>query len=229
MPKRRAPVTPALSAPDLTGPVSFLAWPLAQAGHAARPGHRPMEHVHIEVDLLPVMERTTRIPGLRAIEEALREAEVIESGDLLTLTAGALEAFASTGWRRVDHWEVRPGGWLPLRHAPRGPQIEPVRQFLDALRMSEWKAVADARELAARLADPHGNRLEVVVRRAHRERQHALSIDLHGSILRDAVHDLTAALHRRLPVLRAEVTSYRPASLPGRGGARASAADRGRR
>ncbi len=218
MTRRQAPATPPLSAPDLTGPVSFLTWPLVGAGRGTRPSHRSMEHVHVEVDLVPGTERTTRIPGLRAIEEALREAEVIEEGDLLTLVAGVLEACSAAGWRRVEHWEVRPGGWLPLRHVPGGPQVEPVRQFLDALRMSEWKAMAGARELAARVADPHGNRLEFAVRRTHRERQHALSIDLYGTILRDSVHDLTAQLHRHLPVLHAEVTSFRPSAPTGRGG-----------
>lgn len=209
MARRKAPAPLRLSAPDLTGPVSLLDWPLTRPSGRTRRRPRAMEHVHLEVDLLPGMERTSRIPGLHQLEEALREAEVTEEGDLLWLVGGALEAFASVGFRRVDHWEVRPGGWLPLRRVPIGPQVEPVRQFLDALRLDDWKSMAGARELAARLSSPRGDRLELVARRVHRERQHSLTLDLHGVFGREDVHGLVAALHRRLPVLRSQVTAFR--------------------
>jgi hypothetical protein len=157
------------------------------------------------------MERTTSIPLLSQLEEALRESEVTERGDLLRLTASLLKACSAAGFRRVDHWEIRPGGWLPLRPLPRGPQVEPVAQFVASLGLDQWKAFANAREFACRLSGTHGNRVALVLRRVHRERTHTISVDLAGFFAGELVERLVDALHRQLPVLRAKVTAFLPA------------------
>ncbi|MGI0151976.1 MAG: hypothetical protein ACREC5_08585, partial [Thermoplasmata archaeon] len=81
------PALPAsgLSAPDLTGPVSILNWPVAGPRANRRHRSRPCTHVHLEVDLRP--ERIDATGGaVRRIEKALREREVVEGEDLLRLT-----------------------------------------------------------------------------------------------------------------------------------------------
>lgn len=161
------------------------------------------------MDLLPATERTSSLFGLHQLEELLREAEIVEEGSLLALAAGALAGFAAAGFARVDHWEVRPGGWLPLHRVPRGPQVEPVRQFLDALRTTEWQPMSSARELAGRLSNAAGDRLEFVVRRLHRERQHTLSVVLQGRVRAADVESIAAAVKDRLPLLRARVPYFR--------------------
>lgn len=210
MRRRKAPRRPALSAPDLVGPVSILNWPLTQGGGSPRHRRRLLEHAHLEVDLVPAIERSVSVPILHQIEIALREAQIVEEGDLLSISAGALHAFSSVGFRRVDHWEVRPGGWLPLRGGPKGPQVRPVAQFLAAMQFDQWNRVRGARELAIRLSGPRGLRAELIVRRIHRERHHTLSIDVTGLFRAPELESLSAALRRHLPVLRSVVTAFRP-------------------
>jgi hypothetical protein len=213
MTRRPKRTEPALSAPDLIGPVSILDWPLLQGGEVRRHARRILEHAHLEVDLVPAMERNVGVPILRQIELALREAQVVEEGDLLSLTAGALHAFSAAGYRRVDHWEVRPGGWLPLRGGPRGPQVRPVNQFLAAMQFDQWTLVRGARELAIRLSSPRGLRAELIVRRVHRERHHTLSIDVTGLFRKSHLEELSASLRRHLRVVRCVVTAFRFASV----------------
>lgn len=215
MARRPGSGPPALSAPGLIGPASIVNW--GTSGPSRRRARRPKElaRVALEVDLVPGTERLSRIPLLDRIEEALREAEVVEQGDLLYLAGGTLHAFASAGYRRIDHWELRPGGWLPLRNAPTGPQVEPIAQFLAALGEDQWKAFAGARGLAVRLSSPRGLRASFELRRVRRERGHTLSIEVSGRIPSEHVDALVAALHRRLPVLRAEVTRAEPAPRKG--------------
>ncbi|MGI0131917.1 MAG: hypothetical protein ACREDK_02290 [Thermoplasmata archaeon] len=207
MARRVAPPRPAVSAPDLIGPVSILNWPVAASAprHHAKLG--PLRHVHLEVDLTPGSERTSNLPVLREIEDALREAEVQELGSLISLTGGALHGFAAAGYRQVDHWEIRPGGWLPLHHLPKGPQAVGVGLLLEAMKLRNWDKVEKAREFAGRLSGPGGRRLEFILRRVHRERRHSLSIDLFEPGTVEHVREVVAALSRHLPVLHSSVTS----------------------
>ena len=65
-----------------------------------------------------------------------------------------------------------------------------------------------ARSFSASLSGPSGNRADVVVRRVHRERRHALSIDLWGLWDRSSVKDLERAVSERLPVTRTAMTKF---------------------
>ncbi len=202
------PSRPGLSAPDLTGPTSFLDWPMtvASGGRARRP--RPFSHVHLEVDLEPETVREPGLPVFRQMEALLREREVVEVGDLLRLTAGLLHALSSRGFSRVDHWETVPGGWLPLPEPSHRGRTEPVGHFLRALQSDRWRRIAEAKEFALRLSGTGSVRVDAVVRRVHRERRHTISFDLWGRCTKTEVTELFDALRRRLPVLRATVVSF---------------------
>ena len=91
------------------------------------------------------------MPVLRQFERLLRERSVVEPADLLRLSAGALHACSTRGFRRVDHWEFVPGGWLPLPEPTHASLAEPVGHLLRALSSAEWhgSALALAGSLAA--------------------------------------------------------------------------------
>jgi len=203
-----SPWSPAASAPDLTGPVSFLSWPLQTPGAGRRRSPRPYSHVHLEVDLAPELVRAPGLPVFRQVEALLREREVIEVGDLLRLTGGVLHAFSEFGFRRVDHWEVDPGGWLPLPEPSHKRLEEPVGHFLRALASEDWKGLGARRSFSVRVSGLRNLRADFVARRLHRERRHALSIDLWGTVSAGQVKDLVGHLHRRLHVIGARVTDY---------------------
>ena len=98
------------------------------------------------------------------------------------MTAQVFRAVAAVGFRQVDHWEARPGGWLPLPEAAHTRLAEPVAHLVRALSDPAWASVGQARRFAARLSGPDRVRLDIVVRRVHRERVHAVSLDLGGRI-----------------------------------------------
>lgn len=202
------PLEPGLSAPDLTGPVSILNWPTTFAGSRPARKSRPFSHVRLEVDLRRESVRMPTFAVLDRLESLLKEREIVEGADLLRLAAQALHAFAGLGFRRVDHWEVEPGGWLPLPEASHAELIEPLGHLLRALENPGWKGLAARRAFSVRLSGAAGYRADLVVRRMHRERRHAVSIDLRGRITRSQVRDVAAALARRLPVLRVVVSEY---------------------
>jgi hypothetical protein len=199
------------SAPDLTGPTSIVLWPVAATPSHGRPRPRFFVHAHLEVDLMHEVLREPGLPVFRQLEALIREREVVEVGDLLRLSAETLHALASQGFSRVDHWETRPGGWLPLPEPSHPQLIEPLGHMLRALQHDRWKRLGEARSFAVRLSGAGPNRADLVVRRVHRERLHSISLDLHGKWTTTAVRDLVGALRRRLPVLRSEVTSVTPA------------------
>jgi len=142
------------------------------------------------------------------MEALIREREVVEIGDLLRLAAGALHALASQGFSRVDHWEVQPGGWLPLPEPSHPRIIEPVGHMQRALRDDRWQHLGSARSFAVRLSGTIPFRADVVVRRIHRERVHSVSLDLWGKVTATNVRDVVSALRGRLPVLRSQVTAF---------------------
>jgi hypothetical protein len=203
---------PGVSAPDLTGPVSILDWPVATAG--SRRGHRPrpMSHVVLEVDLRHERFDAPTIPVLQQFERLFHERSVVEEADLLRLTAGALHAFSSCGYNRVDHWEMTPGGWLPLPEATHRTLAEPVGHLLRALTSDAWQPYARAREFAVRLSGPPRSRADLVVRRVHRERGHSISIELHGIVVERDLTGLVRALRERVPVLRSRVATFQYAT-----------------
>ncbi len=206
------------SAPDLTGPTSIVDWPIAYAGPSRRRRAPPFGLVRLEVDLRHERLEEPNVPVLRQFERFLREREVVGPADLLRLSAAALHAFSARGFSRVDHWELQPGGWLPLPEPTHASLGEPVGHLLRALASPEWSRFADAREFSVRLSGHAKARADLSVRRVHRERGHSLTVDLRGTISVSELEALVRALRERLPVLRSAVTAfeYRRAGPRGR-------------
>jgi len=202
------PRTNPISAPELTGPTSILDWPVAAASPGRRRRVRPFGHVRLEIDLRHERLKEPAVPVLRQFERLLRERSVVEQGDLLRLSAGALHAFSVRGFSRVDHWEVDPGGWLPLPEPTHASLAEPVGHLVRALQSAQWRRLAEAREFSVRLSGHPKIRADLVVRRVHRERGHSVSIDLRGWIVKGELEGLVRALRERLPVLRSMVAEF---------------------
>jgi hypothetical protein len=196
------------SAPDLIGPTSLLTWPLATAGRGSKRRPVPFEHVRLEVDLRHEELRTVGIPVLEQLEGLLRERSVVEQGDLLRLSAAALHACATRGFSRVDHWQIDPGGWLPLPEPTHRTLAEPVGHLLRALESDAWQRLALAREFSVRLSGAAKFHADLVVRRVHRERGHSLTVELRGTITKRELEALVRALRARLPVLRTRVDAF---------------------
>ena len=201
------PPPPPVSAPDLTGPVSILNWPVAGAGH--RSARRLVyAHVRLEIDLVPERVRDPGLPVFDRLEALLKEREVVEVGDLLRLTGRVLHAFGAVGFARVDHWEVDPGGWLALPEATHARLEEPIGHLLRALEDDHWKGLAARRGFSVRLSGRPPYRADVEVRWRHRERRHALSVDLRGTITPPDVRSIVGAVRDRVPLLRAQVVAH---------------------
>ncbi|MCI4342862.1 MAG: hypothetical protein L3J92_01920 [Thermoplasmata archaeon] len=163
--------------------------------------------VGLELDVEHERYRPEPVALLAPLTSLLHEREVEDAEDLLTMTAQVFRAVAAVGFRQVDHWEARPGGWLPLPEAAHTRLAEPVAHLVRALSDPAWASVGQARRFAARLSGPDRVRLDIVVRRVHRERVHAVSLDLGGRITRGSVEDLVARIHQQLPLLRATVAA----------------------
>jgi len=163
--------------------------------------------VRLEVDLVHEAFRRPGLPFVQRLESIFREREVVEVEGLLRLTAAVLHALSARGFSRVDHWEVRPGGWLPLPEPAHAQLTEPVGHLLNALQSPAWKRVASARAFALRLSGAGELRADVMVRRVHRERGHAITLELFGplsgreldAITRELREDLTVARIQRVP------------------------------
>jgi hypothetical protein len=204
-PRARAP-RPAAAPP--------VEWPNEVPGFARGRRTDRYRRVQLELDVEHERYRPEPVALLAPLTSLLHEREVEDAEDLLTMTAQVLRAFSAAGFRQVDHWEVRPGGWLPLPEAAHPRLAEPVAHLLRALSAASWAPVGGARQFAARLSGPERLRLDLVVRRVHRERVHAVSADLWGRITRGAVEDLVVQVHDQLPLVRAEVTAAEAAVDP---------------
>jgi hypothetical protein len=147
----------------------------------------------------------SRVPLLRPLEGLVGERPVVEAVDLVTLAGGTLHALANAGLDRVDHWEVEPGGWLPLPERPHAGDREPVAHLRRAVRSRAWERIASAHTFAVRLADRRNRRADVTVRRRHRERSHSISLGLYGGWTEAEVRNLLRSLRGDLPVLHARV------------------------
>jgi hypothetical protein len=199
-----------LSAPGLIGANSILNPPWSGPRSSRRARNRSFSHAHLEVDLTKVMPGPKEVPFWKRLEAALAERRIVENADLVWLTARTLHALAARQFRRVDHWEVAPGGWLPPpEFAPaRTDDVEPLGQLLAALESGRGPSLAKARSFSLRVSDLHRNRADVTVRRIHRQRRHALSVDLWGSWTKETIGELVGALAERLPVARTTMTKY---------------------
>jgi len=196
----------------------------ARRTHRKRPPRRASRHVppreplraelgttdrrpvtRLEIDLVREAFQRGGLPFLHGLESIFREREVYEVEGLLRLSAGVLHALAARGFSRVDHWEVQPGGWLPLPEPAHERLVEPVGHLLNALSSDAWKRIASARAFSMRLSGAGELRADVTVRRVHRERSHAISIELVGpitpreldSVERELRETLSIALVRR--------------------------------
>ncbi|MCI4365957.1 MAG: hypothetical protein L3K10_07895 [Thermoplasmata archaeon] len=187
-----------------------LEWPRTLARTGSAPGTIRYRQLQLELDVAHEGYRSEPFPILAPFASFFHEREVEGVDDLLQMTARALEAFSRSGFREVDHWEVRPGGWLPLPEPAHERLAEPVTHLLRAFLDASWAPVRTSRTFAARLTGPGGTRLDFTLRRVHRERTHALSVMAWGPITRGAANELVARVHERLPLVRAEVASALP-------------------
>ncbi|HKN06529.1 MAG TPA: hypothetical protein VJ021_02840 [Thermoplasmata archaeon] len=167
--------------------------------------------VRLEVDLVHEAFRRQGLPFVHRLESIFREREVVEVEGLLRLTAAILHALAARGFSRVDHWEVRPGGWLPLPEPAHEKLTEPVGHLLNALRSEAWKRVANARAFALRLSGSSDLRADVTVRRVHRERGHAITLELFGPLSERDLEGMVRELREDLAVARVQRVASRPA------------------
>lgn len=200
---------PALAAPGIGELLSTPRSSLSGPREFRRYRDRPLSHVHLEVDLAPKPKDPSGVPPLERLAGFLKERKIVEPGTMIMLAGAALHAVASRGFRRVDHWEVSPGGWLPPPQAGKDSKAgEPVGALLDALQSDAGSSIAAARSFSARLSAPSGDRVDVAVRRVHRERRHSLSVDLWGSWTKASVEDLEDAITERLPVMSSTITRF---------------------
>jgi hypothetical protein len=163
-----------------------------------------LKFVRLEVDLVHEAFRREGLPFLRRLESVFREREVVEVEGLLRLTAAVLHALSARGFSRVDHWEVRPGGWLPLPEPAHERLTEPVGHLLNALRSEAWKRVADAHAFALRLSGSGDVRADVKVRRVHREHGHAITLELFGPMSERDLAGIVRELRADLSVARVQ-------------------------
>jgi hypothetical protein len=200
---------PGLAAPGIGELLSTPKQSISGPRSNRRRRNRPYSHVHLEVDLASEPPNPVGVPPLERLAGFLNEKKIVERGTLILMAAATLHALAARRFRRVDHWEVSPGGWLPPPRPGEDPDAsEPVGDLLATLESGAWSSVDSARSFSARLSDLSGARVDVTVRRVHRERRHALMIDLWGSWTKGAVQDLEGSLSKRLPVIRSRMTKF---------------------
>jgi hypothetical protein len=200
---------PALAAP---GVGELLATPppsVSGPRSSRRRRNRSYSHVHLELDLAPDPPNPAGVPPLERLAGFLSEKKIVEQGTLILMAAATLHALAARRFRRVDHWEVSPGGWLPPPPAGKDPDAsEPVGDLLTTLESGAWSSVGSARSFWARLSDLSGARVDVTVRRVHRAHRPALSIDLWGLWTKEDVQELQGSISKRLPVVRSTMTKF---------------------
>jgi hypothetical protein len=161
--------------------------------------------VRIELDLPHELLRPSGLPVLRQLQALLREREIEEEGSVLLRTAELLDLLAEAGYGRVDHWEVVPGGWLPLPEAGHRGRIEPVGHLVRALKSRAWAPFAKADGFRVRLSSDADERADAHVLRLHRERQHSITVDLWGPPSGADVHRLVERMRKRFEPLKTRI------------------------
>ncbi len=171
---------------------------------AERPSPPPAADglLRLELDLPHELLKPSSVPLLRQVESWLREQEVEEQGSLLVRAGELLDELGAEGYDRVDHWEVDPGGWLPLPEAEHAGRIEPVGHLVKALRNPAWGVFARARAFSVRLSGDDGRRVDARVLRLHREREHSICLDLWGPTSTAELRRLAGRLRRRFTPLK---------------------------
>jgi hypothetical protein len=168
------------------------------------------KYARLEVDLVHEAFERSGLPFVHRLEAVFREREVVEVEGLLRLSAAVLHALAERDFSRVDHWEVFPGGWLPLPEPVHERLEEPVGHLLNALRSEAWKKVAGARSFRFRLSGAAELRADVTVRRVHREWGHAITLELFGPISERELRGYEVALNEALTVARIRRATLTP-------------------
>ncbi|HUJ78218.1 MAG TPA: hypothetical protein VLX64_04335 [Thermoplasmata archaeon] len=169
-------------------------------------GEATYSHLRVEIDLAHEVLAPNGLEFLGEIRAFLRDRNVEESESLLDLAAAMLHALKECGFSRVDHWEVEPGGWLPLPEAVHPGIEEPVGHLLKALASDRWQELATATAFSVRLSGTGDQRADAILRRRHREREHSLTLELRGHIPSYDAHRIVHTLRARLAVLRSQVT-----------------------
>lgn len=121
---------------------------------------------------------------------------------LLRLVARVLQALSQRGFSRVDHWEVHPGGWLPLPEPAHERLTEPVGHLLNALRSDAWKRISAARSFSVRLSGAGDVRADFTVRRVHRERAHAVTLEFIGPLAERELEGIERSLREEISIVR---------------------------
>lgn len=206
MPPSSLPKTPAASAPDLIGPTSILNQPVQGPRGPRRRRARPYRHVHFGISLEGTALKPSTSSIVRRLESWTREQELIEKGDLWGIVARCLHAFSAAGFQFVERWETEPGGPLELPGRHRGRRIEPVGHLLRAVQSPEWAGRAAADTFLVQLSGNQAARADLRVRRVHRQRHHAISVDLNGLVTHAELERLLGALRERLDVRTADIT-----------------------
>lgn len=201
---------PPLAAPGLSGSSSILSQPLTRpSGHRS---HRTRAYraILVEAEVSPHAPATEQETWRHEIEEWLGARKLRSSGELLRSVAGTLHAMASIGLKWVDHWEVTPGGWLPLPRSSRGPQVS-SRDLLDAFEGDQEESLRRARALKLRLSGPTGFRVDAEIHRARLRSGTFIRLGFAGHIPSDQLSHILDALRSRLPVSRTTVRHKVPA------------------
>lgn len=167
-------------------------------------------HVRVEIDLHHELPAASRLPFLEELGTILRERRIEDRDSLVELAGALLSALATRGFGHVDHWEIDPGGWLPLPDVALAGSGEPVDHLLRVLRGERCHELAGALGFLVRLSGTGDWRADAVLRRIHREREHTLSLDLWGRFDAHDTHQVITALKERLEVLRVQITETTP-------------------
>lgn len=177
------------------------------AERKSRPGLLPLAprkspSVRLELDLPHELLLPSPIPLLGTLTRFLREQEVEEEGSLLVRVGELLHELGEDGFSRVDHWQVEPGGWLPLPEATHESHVEPLGHLARALRDPAWTSLGSARGFAFRLSGPHDRRVDAEVLHRHRERQHSITLVLWGPPTTPDLRRLVRRLRSRFAPLK---------------------------
>jgi hypothetical protein len=181
--------------------------PLPRPFGVRRPPQGDPDRVRLEVDLPHERLVPSAVPVVREFESLLREQEIEEAGSLVLRTAELLDELAGLGFRRVDHWEADPEGWLPLPEASHRGRTEPTTHLLNALRSPSWGFLAQSKAFSVRLSSEDGRRVDAVVLHYHRERQHSITLDLWGPPSKAELREVIDRLRRRFSPLKMRLGS----------------------
>ena len=203
-----------ISAPDLTGPVSILNWPISGPSHRRKGPALLFRHALLEIHLQSPTVEAPKNALLRSLAEAFHSQPVVEAGSFGHRVVAALHGLSARGFRSVVHWETHP----PDRIASPGEGEEPISTLLTSLSKDGGPGLAGASTFRAVLADTSGNRADITLRRIHREGRPGIILEMTGSIPPAELHGLVGALVQRLPIKSSHLVryAYGPPSSRGR-------------